>query len=501
MKHFPFKVPTLVGAFMVSLILSPALDRAPAYAEDATPDEVQSTPQVARIAPNAEHFTLKNGMDVVVIPDKRAPVVTHMVWYRVGSADERPGQSGNAHFLEHLMFKGTKKHPDGEFSTYVSKIGGEENAFTSNDYTAYYQRVSKDHLKDVMALEADRMSNLVLTDEVVAPERDVILEERRMRVDNDPGSLMNEALNRIFYLNHPYGRPTIGWENEIKALNAKTALDFYHEFYTPSNAILVVAGDVTPDEVKELAEETYGQIESKPDSARPARPAEPPSPGARTITVRDEKVREPNLMQFYAVPSAVTAKPGEAEALSVLADILGTGATSRFYDELVRDNGPATYAGAYYSPTAVDDSRLIVVGIPRDGVDLETLQADMEASIRKLAEEGVSDEELTRAKNSVVADAVYSQDSQQSLARIIGSALAVGRTLEDVQTWPARIQKVTAKDVQEVAQRYLNPEKAATGYLKPKVDHQADMSEAPGNTPAASPAPETADPAAAMEQN
>ncbi|MBZ8133484.1 pitrilysin family protein [Afifella sp. IM 167] len=454
---------------MATFTVSLALDQAPAYAEDKAPAEAASAAPVAKIAPNAEEFTLSNGMDVVVIPDKRAPVVTHMVWYRVGSADEQAGQSGNAHFLEHLMFKGTKDHPEGEFSNRVSAIGGEENAFTSNDYTGYYQRVAKEYLPEMMAFEADRMSNLVLTDEVVAPERKVILEERRMRVDNDPGSLMNEALNRIFYLNHPYGRPTIGWEQEIKALNAKTALDFYHHFYTPSNAILVVAGDVTPEEVKKLAEATYGKIASKADRARPPRPAEPVSPGPRSITVRDEKVREPYMLQFYPVPSAVTAKPGEAEALSVLADILGGGATSRFYDELIRGGGKATYASAYYSPTAVDDSRFIVYGIPRDGVDLGALKSAIEASMKKIAENGVSEEELTRAKNSVVADAVYSQDSQQSLARIIGSALAVGRTLEDVQTWPARIQKVTAEDVQKVAERYLDPDKAATGYLEPEV--------------------------------
>ncbi|WP_084175082.1 M16 family metallopeptidase [Afifella pfennigii] len=477
---------------MASLTLTLPLSPSPAYAEEKAPAETEAAAPVAKIAPNAQEFTLDNGMDVVVIPDKRAPVVTHMVWYRVGSADEAPGQSGNAHFLEHLMFKGTKNHPEGEFSSRVSAIGGEENAFTSNDYTGYYQRVAKEYLPEMMAFEADRMSNLVLTDEVVAPERDVILEERRMRVDNDPGSQMNEALNRIFYLNHPYGRPTIGWEHEIRALNTETALDFYKRYYTPSNAILVVAGDVTPEEVRRLAEETYGQIASRPDSARPARPSEPISPGARSITVRDEKVREPNLMQFYAVPSAVTGAPGEAEALSVLSDILGGGSTSRFYDELVRGDGLATYAGAYYTPTAVDDGRLIVYAVPRSGVQLETLKAGIEASIRKIAEEGVSEEELTRAKNSVVADAVYSQDSQQSLARIIGSALAAGRSLEDVQTWPARIQEVTAQEVREVAQRYLDPQRAATGYLKPVADAAsggAASDQASG--PAATQAPQT----------
>lgn len=231
-----------------------------------------------RIAPNLESFTLENGLQVVVIPDRRAPVVTHMIWYKVGSADEPEGQSGVAHFLEHLMFKGTTDYPDGIFSKMVAERGGQENAFTSTDYTAYFQRVAKEHLPLMMKLEADRMEHLVLTEDVVAPERDVVLEERRMRVDSEPGSRLREALNAITFVNHPYGSPVIGWESEIEALNKDSALAFYDRFYTPNNAVLVVAGDVDVDDVRRIATETYGKVPRRAEPGVRVRPAEPPCP-------------------------------------------------------------------------------------------------------------------------------------------------------------------------------------------------------------------------------
>lgn len=456
----------LIGVLMTAV---------PALADENKPQTGGAeTTETARIAPNAVQFRLDNGLDVVVIPDRRAPVVTHMIWYRVGAADEQAGQSGIAHFLEHLMFKGTKKHPDGEFSERISEIGGEENAFTSSDYTAYFQRVAKQHLGEMMEFEADRMTNLVLSDDVVLPERDVVLEERRSRIENDPGSLLSEALSATLFKNHPYGRPVIGWQHEIKALDRETALDFYRRYYTPNNAILVVAGDVGPDEVRMLAEKTYGKIPARPDAVRTARPAEPPMVGPYTLTVRDEKVREPTLQRAFITPSSSTADPGTAEVLSVLADIVGGGTTSRFYDGLVRGKGLATYAGAYYQSSGVDDTRFVVYGVPKPGITLLDLQSEMERIIADLVENGVNEAELNRAKGSVVAQAIYSQDSQQSLARIVGSALANGRSLEEVQTWPQRIQAVTAEQVQAAAAKYLDPEKSVTGYLEPKPKKDAE---------------------------
>jgi zinc protease len=449
-------------AFSLGVLMSAI----PALAE--SPTVVPPPAEIPRMAPNAVEFKLANGMDVVVIPDHRAPVVTHMVWYRVGAADETAGQSGIAHFLEHLMFKGTTEHPGDEFRQRVSAIGGDENAFTSSDYTAYFQRVAKENLGEMMEFESDRMANLSLTEEMVATERDVVLNERRDRVDRNPDAILNESLMRILYLNHPYGRPVIGWNHEIEALGRQTALDFYHRYYTPNNAVLVVAGDVTPDEVRRLAENTYGRIKPRPEAVRAARPSEPPGAGAREVTVRDEKVREPQMQRLYIVPSAVTAEPGEAEALSLLAEVLGGGPTSRFYDQLVRGDGAATYAGANYRSSGLDSSRFIVYGLPKPGTTLEQLETRMDDVIKEVVQNGVSEEELARAKRSAIAQAIYSLDNQATLANIVGQALAIGQTLESVQDWPARVQAVTVEEVQAVARKYLRSEESATGLLEPE---------------------------------
>jgi zinc protease len=447
------------------LSLGVLMSSIPAFAETQAPDNAAA--DIPRMAPNAEEFWLENGMHVVVIPDHRAPVVTHMVWYQVGAADETAGQSGIAHFFEHLMFKGTKAHPGDEFRNRVAAIGGDENAFTSSDYTAYFQRVAKENLGEMMRYEADRMTNLVLTPEVVSTERNVVLNERGDRVERNPDAILNEVLLRILYLNHPYGRPIIGWNHEIKALDRETALDFYRRYYTPGNAILVVAGDVTPEEVHRLAEDTYGAIPARPDTARAPRPAEPAPMGPRTVTVRDEKVQEPQLQRVYVVPSSVTAAPGEAEALNLLAEILGGGATSRFYDHLVRGEGAATYAGANYRAGGLDSSRFIIYGLPKPGLALTQLEQRMDEVVEELKRDGVTDEELERAKRSAIAQAIYSLDNQTRLANIVGQALAVGQTLEDVQNWPARISAVTVADVQAAAVKYLRLEASATGYLEP----------------------------------
>lgn len=453
---------------LLALSLGALMSSIPAFAESKAPgDAASATSETPRMAPNAVEFRLDNGMQVVVIPDHRAPVATHMVWYRVGAADETDGQSGIAHFLEHLMFKGTKAHPGDEFRNRVAAIGGDENAFTSSDYTGYYQRVAKENLGEMMSFEADRMTNLVLTDQVVATERNVVLNERRDRVERNPDAILNEALMRVLYLNHPYGRPVIGWNHEIEALDRQTALDFYRRYYTPNNAILVVAGDVTPQEVRRLAEEIYGAIPARPGATRAERPSEPPAVGPRTVTVQDEKVREPQLQRAYVVPSSVTAEPGEAEALNLLGEILGGGATSRFYDNLVRGDGAATYAGASYHSSGLDSSRFYIYGLPKPGLALTELEERMDEVIRELQQNGVSEEELERAKRSAIAQAIYSLDNQARLANIVGRALVVGQTLADVQTWPARIDAVTAEDVQSVARKYLRPEAAATGYLEP----------------------------------
>ena len=415
--------------------------------------------------PQVSDFKLANGLEVVVIPDHRTPVVTHMIWYRNGSADDPIGKSGIAHFLEHLMFKGTSNHPQGEFSNIVAELGGQENAFTSLDYTAYYQRVAKEHLGAVMDLEADRMSNLVLSDEVVDPERDVVLEERRMRVETDPGAQLGESVASALFTHHPYGIPIIGWMHEIESLGRADALEFYKRFYTPENAILVVAGDVEADEVKALAEKTYGRISARGDAPVRRRPQEPDTRAYRRVSLADPKVEQPSLQLGFLVPSYTTAQPGEAEAIDVLTQILGAHATGRLHRRLVMDKRVAVGAGGWYQSTAVDRSRLVLYAVPRPGVALEDLEKDLVAAIAELVEKGVDEKELERAKTRLIADTVYAQDSQASLARIYGSTLATGGTVRDVARWPSDIEKVSADDVRRAAARWLDARRCVSGYL------------------------------------
>jgi zinc protease len=415
-------------------------------------------------APSISSFLLDNGMQVVVIPDHRAPVVTHMVWYKNGSADDPPGKSGIAHFLEHLMFKGTQTRPKGMFSNLVSELGGQENAFTSFDYTAYFQKVAKEHLGSMMAFESDRMTNLVLSDDDVLPERDVVLEERRMRTDSDPGAQLSESLGRTLYVNHPYGLPIIGWQHEIESLGRDDALAYYRRFYTPENAILVVAGDITEDEVRTHAAETYARTPARGEPPRRTRTAEPPIPAARRVELADPKVEQPSFQRYWLTPSYRTAKGGEAHALEVLAHVLGGGPASRLYRALVQEQEIAVNAGSWYMGDAVDRTRFAVYAIPRAGVDLKRIEQATEKAIADLAN-GIDAKELARTKTRLIAEAVYARDSQATLARIYGSTLAVGGTLDDVREWPDRIDGVTAEDVIAAARTWLSPRSAVTGYL------------------------------------
>ena len=419
----------------------------------------------AAVAADVSHFTLSNGLEVVVVPDHRAPVVTHMIWYKVGAADETPGKSGLAHFLEHLMFKGTEKNPGDAFSRDVAAIGGQENAFTTSDYTAFFQRVPRDRLKEMMALEADRVTGLVLTDDVVRPELSVVLEEQNMRVANNPSARLSEQMDAALYLNHPYGRPVIGWRREIEKLSRDDALAFYRRFYTPNNAVVVVAGDVTADEVKADAEATYGKVADRAETNPRQRPLEPLPEASRTVTLADLRVEQPSVARDYLVPSETTAKPGESEALDVLAHVLGTGENCRLYRSLVLDKGIALSAGAYYSGTALDYGKLGVYGSPKPGVSLRDVEAGIDAVLADVIDNGVAADELDRAKTRLIADAVYAEDNQATLARWYGSALATGQTVDEVRGWPDRIRAVTADDVQQAARNWLDRRRSVTGYL------------------------------------
>jgi len=424
-------------------------------------------------APVAD-FTLTNGLQLVVIPDRRAPVVTHMIWYKVGAADETPGKPGLAHFLEHLMFKGTAKNPTGRFSQVVATIGGQENAFTSSDYTAFYQRAPSEKLKTVMEFEADRMTGLQLTDQVVLPEREVILEEQNQRIGNNPRARLGEQIDAALYLNHPYGRPVIGWRHEMEQLSRDDAIGFYRRFYAPNDAVVVIAGDVEPETARKLAEETYGKVVRHANILPRQRPQEPPPVAVRSLTLADPRVEQPLLQRGYLVPSFRTAKRGQSEALEVLAHILGTGSNSRLYRALVVDKRVAVSAAAWYDSSALDMAKFGLYGAPRQGIALPQLEADADGVLAELIAKGVSAEELERAKSRLIADAVYAQDNQVSMARWYGAALMTGASVNDVRSWPERIRAVTAEEVQDAARQWLDKRRSVTGYLIKDVSPQAE---------------------------
>lgn len=432
-----------------------------------------ATPSFAA-GPEVADFTLANGLEVVVIPDRRAPVVTHMIWYKVGAADETPGKSGLAHFLEHLMFKGTAKNPAGKFSQVVAHIGGQENAFTSQDYTGYYQRVPSDQLKTVIEFEADRMTGLQLTDDVVLPERNVILEEQNQRIGNNPRARLAEQIDAALYLNNPYGKPVIGWRHEMEELSRDDAIGFYRRFYAPNNAVVVIAGDVDPAKAKALAEEIYGKIPRHGNVAPRVRPQEPPPVAPRSLTLADARAEIPTLQREYLVPSFATGKRGESMALEVLAHILGSGSNSRLYRGLVVDKQVAVAANAWYDASALDLSKFTVGGSPRPGVTLPQLEAETDAIIAQVIEKGVTVEELERTKTRLIADAVYAQDNQASMARWYGTALTTGASVNDVKNWPDRIRAVTAEQVQDAARQWLDKRRSVTGYLIKDVSPQAE---------------------------
>jgi len=411
-------------------------------------------------------FALQNGTQVVVVPDHRAPVVTQMLWFRVGGMDDPPGLSGLAHFFEHMMFRGTATVKGDQFAQTVARNGGEDNAFTTHDYTAFYEQIAKDRLPTVMQLEADRMANLDLSDNNVNTERNVVLEERRMRIDNDPQALMREQMEAALHLSHPYGRPVIGWPDEVHHIGRKEAQDFYNHHYAPNNAILIVVGDVTPQEVRTDAETAYGNVPSRPLIPR-AEYAQPPRMGETRLAVSRPDVKVPVLMRMYRVVSYTEAKPGEAEALETLAQLLGGDETSTLYRELVVKRKLATNAGAEYSGYARDVGEFTVYAIPRPGVRLDQLEQAVDQILNFYANKQAAAGDVQRAKTQLVADAIYQRDSQYEMASAYGQALAIGLTTDDVDQWPSRIRAVTPAQMQGAAMNDLIKREAVTGYLMP----------------------------------
>jgi len=410
-------------------------------------------------------FVLDNGLQVVLIEDHRAPVVTQMIWYKAGSADEPRGKSGIAHFLEHLMFKGTSNVPSGEFSEVVTRNGGRENAFTSYDYTGYFQTVAADRLETVMRLEADRMTNLTLTEEQVDAERLVILEERRSRVDNTPTGLFFEQMNAAQYLTYPYRIPVIGWENEMQALTRDDALAWYRTHYAPNNAILVIAGDVTLAELRPLAEKYYGPIARRVVPER-TRLEEPPQLASRRLDMAHPLVTQDTWRRSYLAPSYTWGETQHALGLQLLSEIMGGGATSRLYRDMVIGSQLAVQASTFYSANDMGPSQFFLFAIPRGETTLGEVEARMDQLVAEIVENGVTPDELERTKRRLLSQAVYARDNVQGAARIFGGALTNGRTVEDVESWPDRVRAATVEDVNAAARYVFDLRRSVTGILR-----------------------------------
>lgn len=410
-------------------------------------------------------FTLENGMEIVVIEDHRAPVVVHMVWYRAGSADEQPGVSGVAHFLEHLLFKATDTMKSGELSATVARNGGRDNAFTSFDYTAYFQRVAADRLELMMKMESDRMVNIRLTEQDILTEREVIIEERNQRTENSPNALFREQKRAAQYLNHRYGVPVIGWRHEMEGLDLKAAMEYYKQYYAPNNAVLVVAGDVKPDEVLALAQKYYGVLPANPDLEPRVRPSEPPQTSERRMTFHDPRVAQPYISRSYLAPERDSGAQEKAAALVMLSELLGGGTTSWLSEKLQFDTKKAVYTGAFYDGSSLDDTTFSLIVVPSDGVSLQEAEDAMDAALAEFLAKGVDAEALARIKMQLKASQIYSRDSVERLANRYGEALTTGLTIKDVQDWPDILQAVTEDDILAVAREVLVRERSVTGWL------------------------------------
>jgi zinc protease len=443
----------LISASLALACLLPAGAQAPA-----------SKPFATRGAQTFQ-FALTNGMQVLLIPDVRAPVATQMLWFKVGGVDDPAGISGMAHFFEHMMFRGTKKVPGEGFTQTIARNGGESNAFTFYDYTAYYEQIASDRLPLAMQLGADRLANLDLSDANIATERDVVMEERRMRTENDPQRLMGEQMNAALHLSHPYGRPVVGWMEELRHIDRASATDFYRRHYAPNNAILVVAGDVTPEEVRVMAQREYGALPAR-SLAQRAESAHPPRLAESRLRITRNDAKVPILSRAYRVPSYATAQPGRAEALETLAQALGGDQTALLHRVLVEERKLATEAGASYDGYRRDMGEFNVYAVPRPGVPLERLEQAMDQVIAQATKAAPRGADLDRAKTQLIAAVTFRRDSQYQMASAYGQALVIGLTVDDVEDWPRRIRGVSGNAVRAAAQS-LNRREAVTGYLLP----------------------------------
>ena len=432
-----------------------------------------AAPAMADMPPGVSHFTLPNGLEAVVIEDHRAPVVVQMVWYRIGSADEVPGKTGLAHYLEHLMFKGTDRLAAGELSKTVTANGGSDNAFTSYDFTTYFQRIAADRLDLVMGMEADRMAHLKIGEDDWQAERQVVLAERAQRTDSDPTALFSEESAAVQFYNHPYGRPVIGWRAEMEGLTRDDALAWYHAHYAPNAAVLVVAGDVTPEEVRRLAEKHYGPIPARPEAVRGPRPQEPAQRTERHIEMRDPRVPQPSVSRSVIVPERNRGDQKQAAALTVLAELLGGSPQTSVLGRKLVMTGKALWAGASYDGLTVDPTSFAVLMAYAPGTDKDKAEAELGAAVDAFLAEGPDPAQLERVKTQLRAARIYERDSAHGRAYDYGQGLAIGLSVEDVNAWPDLLAAVTADDVRAAAQLALRRTGSVTAHLLPAPQGEA----------------------------
>ena len=426
---------------------------------------------------NPHEYMLANGLKIVVKEDHRSPVVISQIWYKAGSIDELNGTTGVAHVLEHMMFKGTKNISSGEFSKKIAAVGGRDNAFTSRDYTGYFQQLHKSKLALAMKLEADRMRNLILTEEEFAKEIKVVMEERRLRTDDQPHALVYEKMMSVAYQSHPYRRPIIGWMNDLENMTVGDAQEWYDRWYAPNNAVLVLVGDVDPKEVYSLAQKYYGEIESRPIASLAVRKpqTEVTQAGIKRLQIK-APAQMPYLVMGYHAPVLHDANADwEPYALQMLVGVLDGNGSARLNKELVRNQQIASSINADYDSTGRGPGMFFLSGTPSEGRSAAELESALRIEIERLIDAGVTEKELRRVRAQVVSGHVFQLDSMFYQAMQIGQLESVGLSYRDLDTIIKKLQAVTAEQVREVAIKYLIDDSLTVAVLDPQPLEQRSV--------------------------
>jgi len=418
-----------------------------------------------------ETFTLANGVEFIVVKNRLSQAVSQMVWYKAGAADEEQGHSGLAHYLEHLMFRGTEAIPGSGFSRIIAAYGGQDNAFTSYDYTAYYVNIAKERLGMIMQMEADRMQNLRIDPETADVELKVVLTERQERIDNNPKGFFAEKMHASLFPGHPYGKPVIGWKNELEKTTAGHARDFHEKHYAPENAVVIISGDVELKEVMRLAAGTYGRLPRRGNAKPRSRHIpESPYPAEKKVVMQDARIQQPRVNILIAAPSYKSGKRKEAYALEVLTEVLGGGEVGELYKRLVVDRKIASFIGVDYDPDVRGPAVFSIAAAPQPGKDAPGLEKAIEEELKLLAQRGLRRMVVNDAKGRLVREAVFARDSLAFPGYAFGQAIASGQTIEDVESWPERISAVTVQEVNESLRKLLSSGRRVTGLLLPNTD-------------------------------